>query len=251
MSKFKKRNELTAQQVQLKELTQIWVNNGDKMIFNRICDMLVPLITKYFKKCFNDNGAFLEIINDVLINIHNKRDVWKEKQKSPNLQNYSLTVARNMMCNYIKYVNAKKRMFENISDYNQNSITLDIDDYCDEIDNSHNYIEKFCFDNNLYSDPIETEIIDDEKEFAQYDLLQKCIDHLITLQENSDSIIEQQNLNICMEFFNGLDVTDIIKKYDMIDNIKSRQSVQHIFYRNKQKLKKEYQKDYDEMMSYS
>jgi hypothetical protein len=63
--------------------------------------MITPMIISYYHTNFNDNGAFSEITNDVLLVIYNNRNEWKEKQEYPNLQNYSLAVAKNMMCNFV------------------------------------------------------------------------------------------------------------------------------------------------------
>jgi len=248
MSKFKFRTELTSQQIQLKELTEIWIDNGDEKHFKSIHNMLKPMIIHYYHKTFNDNGVFSELANDVLLNIYGNRNKWKEKQEYPNLQNYSLAVARNMMVSYIKYVNANKRKYENISSYNKDSIALDMD-YDNETGDKYNYIEKFCFDNDLYDNSPETDFIISEKELAQDFLLQKCINHLIDLQKKkSQQPREQISLNIVMEYFNGMSVSDIVKKYNMPDDIKSNQYVQHIFYRYKQRLKHLYQNEYDEMV---
>ena len=144
MPKLKK--ELTAQQVQLKELTKIWVDSGNEITFKRIYDMLFPMIMNYYHRRFKDNGAFSDIAHDTLIDIYNNRNHWKEKSEYPNLQNCAFYFARNKMCNHIKNVYAKKRIFENISFHNPDSISLDMDYYDDdnELIDKNNYIEKFC-----------------------------------------------------------------------------------------------------------
>ena len=249
MLKLENKKGLTVHQIQLKELTQIWVDKGNDVTFNRIYDMLKPFLINYFNKKNIDSEIAKELANDVLLFIYIKRSKWIGGEY-PNLQNYSLTVAKGVLSHHIEATNAKKRRFENISIYNKDAIFLD-DDYCDnEIYDKYNHIEKFCFDNNIISNPSDEYIIYEEKEKAQDALLQKCIDHLLKLREKKENnITEKRNLDIFIEFFNGLNVLDIVKKYDMSDNIKSNQYVQHIFYRYRQKLQKIYQKDYDRLMS--
>ena len=97
---------------------------------------------------------------------------------------------------------------------------------------------------------IETDLEVKEKELVEKELLDKCIKCVIGWQaKKKENSIEHHSLNVFMDFVDGLTASDIVKKYEMPDDVKSRQHVQHIFYRYKSKLKNLFQDEYDELMT--